>query len=68
VDLLLHEAIFHCGRRYICSKNLVIITLRFINKCHTSTVVLIPKSCGFHVTKLSPGVRVTPHRLLLPHT
>jgi len=45
VDLPLHKAIFHCGRRYICGKYLLIITLRFISKCHTNTIVLIPKSC-----------------------
>jgi hypothetical protein len=45
VDLLLHEATFHCGRRYICNKYFLIITLRYINKCHTSTIVPIPKNC-----------------------
>jgi len=46
VGLLLHKAIFHSSRRYICSKYLLIITLRYINKCHTSNIVLIPKSCA----------------------
>jgi len=34
VDFLLHKAVFQCGRRYFCSKYLLIITLRCINKCH----------------------------------
>jgi len=45
VDLLLHKAIFHCGGRYIYSKYLLIINLRFINKCHKSNIILIPKTC-----------------------
>ena len=45
MDLLLHKEIFHCGRLYICSKYLLIITLSHINKCHINSIVLIPKSC-----------------------
>jgi hypothetical protein len=30
-DWLVHKAIFHCGRRYICGKYILIITLRYIN-------------------------------------
>ena len=60
MDLLLHKAIFHCGRRYICSKYLLIVTLRYTNKCHTSNIFLIPTSCvgSTSLEKMSSGVRV----------
>jgi hypothetical protein len=45
VDFLLHKAIFHCVRRYICGKYLEIVTLRYFNKCHTNNIVLTRKSC-----------------------
>jgi len=45
MDFLLHKAVFHCGHQSICSKYLLIITLRYINKCYTSTIVLISRSC-----------------------
>jgi len=46
VDFLLHNSVFHCGPRFICSKYeyLLIIPLRYINKCYTKNIFLIPES------------------------
>jgi len=69
MDLLLHKAIFHCGQRYICSKYLLIITLRYINEWHTSTIVLISRRCmgSAFLDKMVTWGKSNMRRLLVPH-